>query len=131
MAKQYDQKFKDEVVAFIVEYNKEKGRGGQSAAAKKWNLNPITVRNWLEKAGVPTAGKGSKKKRTAKKAGRRTKSSAGAASSGSSSASSASSASGASGASGGSVNASLKRMVAIQDQITELQREYDALKAKI
>ena len=119
MAKQYDQKFKDEVVAFIVEYNKEKGRGGQSAAAKKWNLNPITVRNWLEKAGVPTAGKGSKKKRTAKKAGRRTKSSAGAVSSGSSS------------ASGGSVNASLKRMVAIQDQITELQREYDALKAKI
>jgi len=125
MAKQYDQKFKDEVVAFIVEYNKEKGRGGQSAAAKKWNLNPITVRNWLEKAGVPTAGKGSKKKRTAKKAGRRTKSSAGAASSGSSGSSSASS------ASGGSVNASLKRMVAIQDQITELQREYDALKAKI
>ena len=51
MAKRYDQKTKDGVVAFIQKYNDENGRGGQSAAAKKYKLNPITVRAWMEKAG--------------------------------------------------------------------------------
>ena len=65
MATRYDQKTKDEVVAYIQQYNEEKGRGGQSAAVNKWKLNPITVKSWLEKAGVETPGKGGKKKRKA------------------------------------------------------------------
>jgi hypothetical protein len=63
MATRYDQKTKDEVVAYIQQYNEEKGRGGQSAAVNKWKLNPITVKSWLERAGVETPGKGGKKKR--------------------------------------------------------------------
>lgn len=117
MAKKYDQKTKDEVVAFIQKYNAENGRGGQSAAAKKWKLNPITVRNWLEAAGVPTAGKSRKKKKVSKKAGRKTTTRKTATRKASVKVS--------------SVSATLERMVAIQKEIDSLQSEYDALKAKL
>lgn len=111
MAIRYDQKKKDEVVAFIQKYNEENGRGGQSAAVKKWKLNPITVKSWLEKAGVATPGKTAKKKippGAIKLLGKR-----GAA------------------ASPASVSAALKRMVAIQEQMAALQSEYDSLKASL
>ena len=62
MVTRYDQKTKDEVVAFIVDYNAKNGRGGQSAAAKKWKLNPITIKSWMVKAGVATPGKTARKK---------------------------------------------------------------------
>ena len=68
MASKYDEKTKDEVVAFIRQYNQENGRGGQSAAVKKWNLNAVTVKSWLGKAGVETPGRGGKKKRGTGKA---------------------------------------------------------------
>lgn len=67
MASKYDEKTKEEVVAFIRQYNEENGRGGQSAAVKKWNLNAVTVKSWLEKAGVETPGRGGKKKRAGRK----------------------------------------------------------------
>jgi hypothetical protein len=60
MAK-YEQSTKDEVVAFVSQFNAENGRGGQAAAAKKWDLNPITVTSWLKKAGVKSGPKKSKK----------------------------------------------------------------------
>ena len=62
MVTRYDQKTKDEVVTFIVDYNAKNGRGGQSAAAKKWQLNPITIKSWMVKAGVATPGKTARKK---------------------------------------------------------------------
>jgi len=108
MAKRYDQKTKDEVVAFIQKYNDENGRGGQSAAAKKYKLNPITVRSWMEKAGVATPGKSSKRK---KRAGRKAR---------------ATPARNASAPK--STSAALKRMVKLQEQIEALQAEYDSLK---
>ncbi|MDF1853099.1 MAG: hypothetical protein P1U85_19840 [Verrucomicrobiales bacterium] len=111
MAKRYDQKTKDEVVAFIQKYNEDNGRGGQSAAVKKWKLNPITVKAWLEKAGVATPGKTAKKK---KSAGAKTRSKKSVAVS-----------------SNGSVSSTLKRMVAIREQIESLQSEYDALKSNL
>jgi hypothetical protein len=118
MAIRYDQKTKDEVVAYVQKYNEEKGRGGQSAAVKKWDLNPITVKAWLEKAGVETPGRGGKKKRkggaTAKAAAVKapkepkpsTKSTDG-------------------------VSATLQRMIAIQGQIAALEAEYAKLKGKL
>jgi len=120
MATRYDQKTKDEVIAFIQEYNEEHGRGGQSAAAKKWNLNPITIKSWMEKAGVKTPGKTAKKKRggrrkaktattrPAKKVGRR-----------------------GGGSSAGTVPATLERMIDIQKQMEGLQKEYDKLKSQL
>ena len=103
MATRYYQKTKDQVVAFIVDYNARNGRGGQSAATKKSNLNPITVKAWMEKAGVAAPGKAAKKKArlAAGKSGR-----------------------------SGSASAALKRMIAIQEKIDVLRGEYDELKTQ-
>lgn len=121
MAIRYDQKTKDEVVAFITKYNDENGRGGQSAAAAKWKLNPITVKAWMEKAGVSSPGKSSKKKKKAGKPGRKPAAAAKAPRSTKATAPKAAR----------SVSSALKRMVTIQEQIQELQSEYNALKATL
>lgn len=42
---------KKEVVAFVADYNSANGRGGQSAAAKKFNITPLTVAAWLKSGG--------------------------------------------------------------------------------
>ena len=134
MATRYDQKTKDEVIAFIQSYNEEKGRGGQSAAVKKWDLNPVTVKTWLSKAGVETPGRRGKKKGKAGKAGKAVRSPKVAAAK-----------------SGrkpgrpakvackpgrkpavvgvGDLAATLNRMVAIRSEIASLESEYARLKA--
>lgn len=119
MAK-YDQSTKDEVVAFVTQYNADNGRGGQAAAAKKWDLNPITVTSWLKKAGAKPGRKKAKKvvaakgkrayaprKTSAKKAGRRPRV-----------------------ATGGPSDA-LQRMIAIQGEVASLQAEYEKLKGSL
>ncbi|MEX2579421.1 MAG: hypothetical protein WD342_10215 [Verrucomicrobiales bacterium] len=120
MAKRYDQKTKDEVVSFIENYNTEHGRGGQAAASKKYNLNPITIKSWLQKAGVKTPGKSGKKTRGgARKAkAARTPQATGT----SQAAPQKTSVSG---------TRALEKMIKIRDQIASLEREYDELKAKL
>lgn len=118
MAKRYKQKEKDAVVAFIQQFNEKNGRGGQTAAVNKYGVTPITVRAWMDKAGVPSPGKGTKKKgpkakavRAAKKAtvgGKKAVTST-----------------------GGGASAALLRMVAIQSEIQTLQSEYASLKEQI
>lgn len=103
----YDKKTKDQVVKFVREFNEKNGRGGQSAAVKKWSLNPITVRSWLDKAGVATPGKKGKKRVRA--AGKPP-------------------------AAASRMNsriASLRRMADLQEKIAVLQAEYDSLKATL
>ncbi|MCG8600705.1 MAG: hypothetical protein MI807_11225 [Verrucomicrobiales bacterium] len=107
----YDQETKDKVVQFVKDYNEENGRGGQSAAVSKWDLNPITVRSWLDKAGVATPGKTGKKK----KPGRRKLKSVSRPA-----------------LSAGMTQAeTLRRMAEIQEQMDALRAEFDALKATI
>jgi len=138
MASKYDEKTKEEVVAFIRQYNQEHGRGGQSAAVKKWKLNAVTVKSWLEKAGVETPGRGGKKKRGARKArvakGAKAEKAPRAAKK-------------AAGKRGGRRRGRgrgraakpaaddfadiLNRMVAIRNEMASLQSEYAALKAKL
>ena len=48
---------KKEIVDFVVEYNATNGRGGQSTAAEKFLISPLTVAAWLKAAGV-RKGKG-------------------------------------------------------------------------
>lgn len=45
---------KKEVVDFVKKYNSSNGRGGQSAAAKKFKVTPLTIAAWLRNAGVKT-----------------------------------------------------------------------------
>ena len=64
----YPQSLKKEVVSFVVKYNATNGRGGQSAAVKKYKVTPLTISAWLKAAGAEGPGRTAKKKSTAKKA---------------------------------------------------------------
>ncbi|MEO8615823.1 MAG: hypothetical protein ABI600_11840 [Luteolibacter sp.] len=48
---------KQEVVGFVASYNSANGRGGQSKAAAKFGVSPLTVMAWLKNSGAPKAGK--------------------------------------------------------------------------
>lgn len=51
----YTPQQKAEVLAFVASYNAANGRGGQSTAATKFNISPITVMAWIKAAGAPKA----------------------------------------------------------------------------
>lgn len=50
--KRYTDAEKVEVLAFIEKANSEKGRGGQSAAAKKFGISQLTLASWLRNGGI-------------------------------------------------------------------------------
>jgi transposase-like protein len=49
--KRYTDAEKKEIIAYVEKVNAEKGRGGQSAAAKKFGISQLTISSWL-KAGI-------------------------------------------------------------------------------
>jgi transposase-like protein len=53
----YTPEQKAEVLAFVASHNAANGRGGQSTAAAKFNISPLTVMAWLKKSGAPKASK--------------------------------------------------------------------------
>jgi transposase-like protein len=57
--KRYSAAEKQEVIDFVNSYNASNGRGGQSEAARKFNISILTVSAWLKKSGnkVAKAGK--------------------------------------------------------------------------
>jgi transposase-like protein len=61
---------KQEVVDFVAKYNSENGRGGQSAAAKKYNITQLTIAAWLKAFGgkAPKAAAAPASKAAAKEA---------------------------------------------------------------
>jgi len=113
----YDDKKKAEVVAFVKQYNEENGRGGQTAAKKKYKISPISIANWMTKAGEELPGKGGRKKAAKGKPGRPkgSKAKKGKASTGV-------------GASAGSAEKKLARLSSILAEIEILQEEFDSLK---
>lgn len=123
MAKRYDQKTKDEVVSFIKAFNDEQGRGGQAAAAKKWDLNPITVKTWMEKAGVKSPGKTAKKKKAGKRGKRGRPAARPTAAVAAPKAKAA--------VTQKSASANLRRMLQLQEKIEAYQAEYDAIKRSL
>jgi hypothetical protein len=52
----YTAEQKQEVVDFVSSYNEANGRGGQSQAAKKYNLSVLTVSAWLKALGGKKKG---------------------------------------------------------------------------
>lgn len=69
---------KKEVVDFVAQYNTANGRGGQSAAAAKYKVTPLTISAWIKALGggkakkaakAPKAAKPAKAAKAAKKAG--------------------------------------------------------------
>jgi len=51
----YTPQQKAEVLAFVASHNAANIRGGQSTAATKFNISPITVMAWIKAAGAPKA----------------------------------------------------------------------------
>lgn len=45
--KRYSDSEKLKIIAFVHEVNSEKGRGGASAAAKRFGVSAVTLSNWL------------------------------------------------------------------------------------
>ncbi len=46
--KRYSAAEKEEILDFVEQVNAEKGRGGQSAASKKYKISPLTISSWLK-----------------------------------------------------------------------------------
>lgn len=55
--KRYTADEKNKIIAFVESHNAANGRGGQSAAAKKFGVSQLTVSGWLKGAGVSGRGK--------------------------------------------------------------------------
>ncbi len=53
--KRYTAEEKSKIVSFVESYNASNGRGGQSAASKKFGISQLTVSSWLKGAGVPAS----------------------------------------------------------------------------
>ncbi len=56
--KRYSAEEKKDIVAFVQKYNAENGRGGQSAASKKYGISQLSVSSWLKASGdeAPVTG---------------------------------------------------------------------------
>jgi len=55
-AKRYSQEEKEEILSFVENF----GRGGQTAAVKKYKVSPISIGNWRKNAGLSVSTKGGK-----------------------------------------------------------------------
>lgn len=55
--RRYSEKEKAEILAYVDKVNGEKGRGGQSAAAKKYKISQLTISSWIKGSGA-VGGKG-------------------------------------------------------------------------
>ena len=55
--RRYSTKEKADIIAFVDKVNADKGRGGQSAASKKYKISPLTISSWI-RAGVGGGGGG-------------------------------------------------------------------------
>jgi transposase-like protein len=118
----YTDEQKKEIIDYMVTYNAENGRGGQSKASAKYGVTPLTITTWMKAAGVSPSAKG--------KAGRPVGSTKAAAS-----APAKRSASGApSGAMSGKLNSLLalsNKIAQAESELSDLKEEFESLKASL
>lgn len=53
--KRYTDAEKKEIISYVEKVNAEKGRGGQSAASKKFGISQLTISSWLKSSGAKPA----------------------------------------------------------------------------
>jgi transposase-like protein len=53
---------KQEILDFVVDYDRQHGRGGQTAAAEKYGVSPLTISNWKKNSGKAPRKMGRPKK---------------------------------------------------------------------
>jgi hypothetical protein len=59
--RRYSTKEKADIIAYVDKVNADKGRGGQSAASKKYKISPLTISSWIRSgvsSGVSLSGGG-------------------------------------------------------------------------
>lgn len=61
--RRYTEEEKADILAFVAKVNAENGRGGQTAASKKYNISQLTISSWLNGSTRVRAGKGGTKVR--------------------------------------------------------------------
>lgn len=55
--KRYSAEERAKILSVVHEVNASRGRGGVTAAAKKFGVSPLTISHWLRNAGIrPSAG---------------------------------------------------------------------------
>lgn len=57
--KRYSDAQREKIISHVNEINAQKGRGGVAAAARKYNVSPLSINNWIKKGetgGAPTGG---------------------------------------------------------------------------
>jgi len=59
--KRYTAEEKNEILGFVEKHNAENGRGGQSAAAKKFGISQLSIASWLKSSGVAASAKRGRK----------------------------------------------------------------------
>jgi hypothetical protein len=55
--KRYTPEEKAVVLTYIEEVNLQQGRGGQTAATKKFKISPLTISHWLRQSASPSLAK--------------------------------------------------------------------------
>jgi transposase-like protein len=58
--KRYTAEEKQQIVDFVNKHNAANGRGGATAASKKFGVSQLTVGSWLKSVGDVSEGKGRK-----------------------------------------------------------------------
>ena len=57
-ARRYSVKEKEEILRYVESVNSKQGRGGQTAAVKKYGISALTISTWLRGNGVvPVSGR--------------------------------------------------------------------------
>jgi hypothetical protein len=69
MPRKINPRTKAAILRFIEKFDAEHGRGGRSAAKKKFGVSAVTLSKWTKVAGIPRSAKKAAPKK-AKKAGR-------------------------------------------------------------
>lgn len=98
--KRYTAEEKNDIIGFVQKYNADNGRGGQSAASKKYGISQLTIASWLKSSDAPAGKRG-------RKAGASVKASK-----------------------GGSFSAKLGALSSLAAQIDKAEAELEKLKAK-
>ena len=117
----YEQSFKDEVIKFVQQHNTEHEWGGQTAAIKKYGISGLTIKAWLDKAGVVTPGRGGR--RSGSERAPRTKSVVKRAR--------AQKTTGRSSGSGKDLESKLNRMLELRNEIAVLEKEFEHLRKNL
>lgn len=125
LGSRYTPEQKQEVIDFVVTYNKANGRGGPSNASKKFGISPLTVVAWLKAAGETTVKNTSRKGKKVAKVAKTAQASKGAAVTKSNSGS-------------GDFNSKLNSLLALSTEIAatetklaQLQANFGSLKASL